>query len=98
MNITGSVGGTLGTRNGREADEDRCLLALGAQEGGGSDVGPVAIAGEDTVGAGTTGVNDSFGNLLSTFTLAMTLHANSVATAREHIRAHDRSAGASGGR
>ena len=74
MNITGSVGGTLRTGNGREADKDWCLLALGAQEGGGGDVGPVAVAGEDTVGTGTTGVDDSLGNLGSKFMLAMTLH------------------------
>lgn len=70
VDITGSVGGTLGTSNGREADEDWCLLALSAQERGGGDVGPVTIAGEDTVGTGTTGVDDSLRNLLSKFMLA----------------------------
>ena len=97
VNITGSVGGALGTGNGGEANEDWCLLALGAQEGGSSDVGPVAIAGEDTMGTGTTGVDDSLGNLVSKFTLAMDLHCYLVVTGKD-IRARDRSAGASGGR
>lgn len=84
VNITGGVGGTPETGNGREADEDRCLLALGAQEGGGGDVGPVAITGEDTVGTGTTGMDDSLGNLVSKFTLAMIFHANCVMTGKTY--------------
>lgn len=63
MDITGSVGTSTGSGNGRESHKRRCLFAGTAEERGSGDVAPVAITGECTVCSSTSGVDCSLRNL-----------------------------------
>lgn len=63
VDITSKVCATTATSDSRETDKHGCLLALAAQERGGSDVAPVGVRGEGTMGTRTTGMDSTFGDL-----------------------------------
>lgn len=63
MHIADGIGATPRSEYGREAHENRSLLALGVEEAGGGDVAKVAVADEFAVGTGASGVDSAFGNL-----------------------------------
>lgn len=65
VDITGGVGATTGSGNGREPHEGGSLLASFAKEGGSSDITPVAITGEGAVGSSSSGMDSSLRNLVS---------------------------------
>jgi hypothetical protein len=63
VDISDGVSAAPRAGNGREADEERRLLALLSEERGARDVGVVAVASEDAVRAGATGVDGPLRNL-----------------------------------
>lgn len=64
MDITSQVRTPPAASNSREPGEHGGLLALSGQERGGSDVGEVAVRGEDTVSASTARMDSTFGDLI----------------------------------
>lgn len=46
-----------------EANENRCLLVCGGKKRGSSQVRPVAVGREDSVGSDAAGVNSTLGDL-----------------------------------
>lgn len=65
VDIAGEVRTATTAGDGREPDEDGGLLALSGEEGGGGDVGEVAVRGEDTVGTCTPSMDGTLGDLHS---------------------------------
>jgi hypothetical protein len=64
VDIANGVGAAPRSKDSREAHENRSLLALGTQEGGGSDVAIVAIADELSIGTSASGMDNTLGYLL----------------------------------
>ena len=62
--VAGEVGRALAAGDGREADEDRGLLALALEEVGPGDVGERLVVLEVAVGAVAAGVDDPLGDAL----------------------------------
>lgn len=64
MDIASGISTTLGTSDRGEADKDGGLLPGGVQERGVGKVAPVGVAGESAVGARSTSMDGSFGDLV----------------------------------
>ena len=65
MHITGSVCTSSETCNSGEADKGISLLSFSTEERGGSDVGPISVRGEGSVGSDSSGVNNTLGHLMT---------------------------------
>lgn len=73
MHITDSVCTSSETRNSGEADKGIGLLSLSVKERGGSDVGPIPVRGEGSIGSDSSGVNNTLGHLM----IVLSVPANS---------------------
>lgn len=80
VNITRGINTSTETDNSREATEHRGLLFIGTQEIGSRDVGPVGVGLESTVCTGTTGVDDTLGDLIEQENLVNSLLHTVTAT------------------
>jgi hypothetical protein len=63
MDIPGGVRAASGASDGRESDEDGCLLPSSIEEGRRCQVAPVGIAGESAMSSCAPGMNSPFRNL-----------------------------------
>ena len=60
MDVSRGISASAATSDGGEAREHWGLFALGGEERSGSQVGPVTVGGECSVGAGASSVNGAF--------------------------------------
>lgn len=66
MDIPGRVNAASTSGNGRHADEHGRLFAGASQERGSSDIGPVRVRSESTMGAHSASMDGTFGDLQAT--------------------------------
>lgn len=63
VHVSGCIGTATTADDSGEANEDGRFFILPSEEGGSREVGPVTVGCEYTVGAGTAGMDHSFGDL-----------------------------------
>lgn len=67
VHITRGIGTAATAGNSGESDEYGRFFIFRREEGGGRDVRPVSVGGEDTVGADAAGVHRTLGDLTTQF-------------------------------